>query len=73
MVLTIHKKKYTAVTSCTLTRGQAGGIGLLRLEIFQLVDEATQHVSKVSTHFRPVVSQSLYVVILVTATNNHMA
>jgi hypothetical protein len=43
---TIHKKKFTAVTSCTLTLGQPGGTDLLHLEMSRLVEEATQHVSK---------------------------
>jgi hypothetical protein len=51
MGLTTHKKKFTAVTSCTLTLGQADGTGLLHLEMFQLVEEATQHVSKVFNTF----------------------
>lgn len=51
MDLITHKKKFTVVTSCTLTLIQAGGTGLLHLEISQLVEEATQHVSMVFDTF----------------------
>jgi hypothetical protein len=51
MDLTTHKMRFIAVTSYTLTLGQAGGTGLLHLGMFQLVEEATQHVSKVHNKF----------------------
>lgn len=43
MDLTIRKKKFTAVTSCTLKHKQGDGTDLLHLEMFQLVEEAIQH------------------------------
>jgi hypothetical protein len=51
MGLIIHKKKFTAVTSCTLIHGQVDGTDPLHLEMLQLVEEAIQHVRKLLNTF----------------------
>lgn len=51
MDLIIRKKKFTAVTSCTLKHEQGDGTDLLHLEMFQLVEEAIQHVRKLLNTF----------------------
>jgi hypothetical protein len=57
----IRKKKFTAVTSCTLIHRKAGGTDPLHLEIFHLVEEAIQHVSKLLNTFATNVVITKYV------------
>jgi hypothetical protein len=51
MDLFIHKKKFTAVASCTLIHRQVDGTDPLHLEMFQLVEEAIRHVRKLLNTF----------------------